>query len=315
MNAVDLAFWMRASRRVAGLQPEMQRALLRSYAIIRASFSESEVAQLVATGQLDLLVARVFSDVVLDRAFLPFRQRLRITAERSFKFVANDLPKAGKIDGELAVMFDTLSPDVVTAIQTLETGVLGSLKEDVRATVREAVRQGLIDGVAPRAVARGIPGVIGLGESQLDQIANYESVLRGVPGRSVTNYTLRNPIVDRLLSKGPLTESQIARYTDAYRKARLTANTETVTRTATLNAYKAGQDLSWRNAVDAGIVDGDRLMKMWIQIQRKSKREEHIPLNGETVPFFQPYSNGSMVPGDKGEPNCGCLSRVFLASA
>ncbi len=48
-----------------------------------------------------------------------------------------------------------------------------------------------------------------------------------------------------------------------------------------------------------------------MQIDRPTKRDEHVPMNGETVPYDQPYSNGQMIPGE-GDYNCGCLSRYHL---
>jgi uncharacterized protein with gpF-like domain len=47
-----------------------------------------------------------------------------------------------------------------------------------------------------------------------------------------------------------------------------------------------------------------------VQVDRPTKREEHIPLHGETVPFDSPYSNGQMIPGET-DYNCACESVVF----
>jgi uncharacterized protein with gpF-like domain len=91
-------------------------------------------------------------------------------------------------------------------------------------------------------------------------------------------------------------------------------NAETHARTAALDAQKLAQKLTWEQAVARGDVDGGRLKKRWTQIDRPTKRLEHIPLHGEVVPWDQPYSNGQMIPGES-DFNCGCLSLFFLARA
>jgi len=316
MTPAAQRFYLLASRRIAGLQPDVAAALLRSLRIIRESLNDNELARLIADGSIERLLSTTMSDAILDRALLPYRTAVRGVVERGFKFTTPDLPKAGKVNGVVAVSFDHLNPKVLDALKTLDTRVLSSLKADVRETVREAVKVGLEAGQAPRKVARGIRDVIGLGPSQMQEVANFREALLGENGRSVSGYTLRNRTVDRLLKKGPLTPEQADRYTELYRKARVAQNANTVSRTATLDSYRAGQDLSWKAAQESGVVPpGFRLMKTWVQVQRPTKREEHIPLNGETVPFDQPYSNGSQIPGDLGEYNCACLSRIVVVRA
>jgi len=315
MSPADRRFWLLAQRRVAGMQGDVAAALLRSLRIIRESISEAELARLIADGSIEQLIAEAFSEKALDRAFLPLRQRLRTTTERGFKFTTADLPRGGRVDGEIAVMFDHLNPKVLEALQALDTRVLSTLKDDVRETVREAVRVGLEAGRPPRLIAKEIRSVIGLGPSQVREVQNFRDALAGANGRSVTAYQLRNRTVDRLLAKGPLTPAQIDRYTELYRQARVAQNAATVAKTATLDAYKQGQALSWQAARDNGVIPpGFELMKTWVTVGDDRVRDEHVEMQGETVPFDSRYSNGEDVPGES-TYNCRCVSRVFMARA
>jgi hypothetical protein len=311
MTARDRLLWLKFQRRAASLQPDVAADLLRAWAAIRESLSDAELARLIASGQID----QIIDDALLDRAFIPLRARLRKAIEKGFDATVKDLPKAGKVDGTIAVAFDTLNPKVIEAVRQLETRVITDLKDDVKETVRAFVENGLRDGRAPRSIARELRGMIGLSPDQLEQVQNFRDALEGKNGRSVTDYTLRNKTVDRLLAKGPLTEEQIDRYTDVYRKARIAQNANTISHTATLDSYKLGQQLSWEDARANGVIPpGYELWKTWVQIDRPTKREEHIPLNGETVPFDQPYSNGQMIPGED-DYNCACISRVTMRKA
>jgi len=81
-------------------------------------------------------------------------------------------------------------------------------------------------------------------------------------------------------------------------------------RTATLDALKKGQDLSWRDAIEKGVVVGT-LTKTWVTVHDDRVRPEHVAMDGQTVPFDAPYSNGQMVPGET-DYNCRCISRVTV---
>jgi hypothetical protein len=311
MTPAQFLLFTRTHARIAALRPEMIAALYKAYTIIADSFSESEITDIIQSGNLDRLVTEALTDAVFARAFIPIRERMRETMRAGFRYATPSLPGAGKIDGTLAVAFDHLSPNVVTAIQKLDTAVLTNLKTETRAVVRAAVEEGIKLGQGPRTTARSLRSVIGLGPTQMKEVENFRDALLGQNGRSVADYTLRDKRVDRMLAKGPLTPQQVERYTEAYRKRRIALNAETTARTATLDAFKAGQRLSWQNAIDSGIVDGGNLMHQWIGVMDLRERPEHIAMEKETVPFDQPYSNGELVPGSD-TYNCRCLDRFFV---
>lgn len=312
MTPSELLMFQRTHARIAALRPEMARALLRALAVIRESFSESEIVDIIESGNLDRLVTEALGAALFDRAFIPLRQRLRETTQSGFRYVTPSLPGAGKIDGVLSVAFDHLSPTVVTAIRKLETSVLTRLSTETREVVRAYVEQGIRLGVNPRTTARSIRSVVGLGPSQLEQVQNYRDALMG--NRTLANYTLRDARVERLLKKGPLTLEQVDRYTEIYRNKRIALNAEANARTATLDAFKAGQRLAWQDAIDNGIVPPERLMKQWIGIMDQRERPEHIAMEKEVAAFDEPYSNGEMVPGES-TYNCRCLDRFFVERA
>ena len=99
--------------------------------------------------------------------------------------------------------------------------------------------------------------------------------------------------------------------TAAYRKRFEAHHAETIARTATLNAYRAGQHEAEESAMAEGIVDRSRRMKTWINSGDSRVRDAHLAeshggVAGETVPFDAPFSNGLMYPS---EYNCRCHLR------
>lgn len=309
MNQRDREFWLRVNRRASTLTPDMAADVLRAFEVIRESLSDADVARMMATREIEAII----DAALLDRAFLPLRERIILATRKGFDATVKDLPRAGKVDGVIAVQFDLLSPDVITAIRKLDSRVINTLKDDVRETVRAHIENGLRDGRAPKSVAREIRSIIGLAPNQEQAIRNFRRALEGTnPNASPTDYQLRDRRFDAALRKGELTADQIDTMTAAYRRRMIAFNANTNARTATLDSYKLGQEISWKNARDNGVIPvGYELVKTWVQIDRPSKRESHIPLHGETVPFDSAYSNGETVPGEA-DYNCGCLSRVSL---
>ena len=284
MSPAERAFWIRANRRASTLSPELARALLRAFAILRESLSDDELSQLITSGQLDGILTNVLDEATMAQAFIPVRARIRDQVDRNFTYFARDLPGAGKINGTVAVAFDVLNPRIIDGIRQLDTKVIQTLQPDIRETVRAFVENGLRDGIAPRSIARQIRDVIGMSPTQLRNAETFEAKLRdaGTP------------------------EDRIAKQVAAYRKRAISLNAETNARTAALDAMKLGQRLSWEQAADAGIVDRDRLTKTWRGVLDLRERLTHVAMEGQTVPFDALFSNGQMIPGDT-EYSCRCI--------
>lgn len=319
MTPAERAFWLKANRRVSGLTPEMNAALLRAFAIIRESFSEAEIARIVASGNVENVMRVALSEAVLDRAFIPVRQRIRQTTERGFKFATADLPKKGKIDGEVAVAFDHLSPKVVDAVRELETDAINTLKGEVKEVTRAFVENGLRDGRPPRAVARQLRTVIGLAPNQEVAVQNFERLLRAGDREALTR-ALRDKRFDATLRRAlgangaGLTDAQIESMTTAYRRKFVAFNANVNAKTHTFDSYKLGQKLSWDQAKESGVIPpGHQVTKTWVHLAGQDHpRLHHQAMHGETVPADQPYSNGDTYAGEGDPWGCHCTDRYSV---
>lgn len=309
---------MRAHRRVSGLQPDVAAALLRAYAIIRDNLSDAELARIIASGQLDRLFSEALTQSVMDRAFLSYRTRVRQTVEKSFRYTVPELPKGGKIDGVLAVSFDHLSENVITAIRDLDNTGVSRLQAEVRDTVRAFVENGLRDGDGPLTIARRVRGYVGLSPNMVTAIENLRTELED--GRFAD--AAERALLDKRFNLSKLDAlspsaraARIDTIVETYRKAFVAHHAETVSRTATLDAYKQGQALAWDQARESGVVpEGARLTKTWVGVMDDRERPSHVIMEGEAVPIDDKYSNGQDFPG-QGEFNCRCVSRIRVQAA
>ncbi len=319
MTATQLREWNRARARVSMLQPNVAAAVLRAYARILSALPEATVARLIAEGATERIVTMLLAEAVLERATMPVRFALRDATARSFRLNVPYLPSGGKIDGAVVVVFDHLNPRVTQALRTLETRVVGDMHESVRDTVRQTIARGLENRQAPTAIARTVREVVALSPKHEQAVANFRAMLEAGDREALTRL-LRDRRFDKTLERafakdGPrLTAQQIDTMTAAYRRKAVAANAETISRTATQDAYKIAQRESWQSAIDRGIVEPGRLMREWIGVNDDRERPSHVAMNNTVVPFDEPYPNGQRYPGE-GEFNCRCIDRFFIARA
>jgi hypothetical protein len=211
------------------------------------------------------------------------------------------------MNGQIAVQFDYLNPLHLDAVRSLETRVITTLREEQRDVIRAHIENGLRDGAGPRAIAKGIRPIVGLAKNQAQAVANFRLALEEGRIGDALGYKLRDK---RLKVSKEMSPAQIDKAVEAYRKRFIAHHAETISRTATLDALKKGQQLAQEEAVRNGILQGDRLMKKWIGVMDERERESHRAMEGESVPYNVPYSNGQQVPGET-EWNCRCLSRFY----
>lgn len=318
MTPAQYAFWLRAQRRAAFAAPELAARILTAFRVIRAILTDAELTAALEAGGVDAILQTLLSDVPMDVAFLSVRERLRRAVEQNVRYFAADLPKAGRINGILAIQFDYLNPAIITAVRTMETAVIQTLQESVRQTVRQTVEQGLRNGLGPRTIAQDLRAVIGLAPNQAQAVDHFRHLLETGDLEALTR-ELRDKRFDAMLRKalGPngtgLTAEQVDRMVSVYRTKMIAFNAETNARTASLNAMKLGQHLAWQQAVDTGIVDPAKLTKTWRGVLDNRERPEHLAMEGQTVPYNATFSNGEFLPGDS-TFNCRCTPHYTQAA-
>lgn len=282
---------MAVQRKASSLEPEMAKDLMRAYRIIRESLSDGQLARLIASGNID----KILDDALLDRSLRPLRDRIKTAVEKGFNGATKELPKGGKVNGQMAVAFDTLNPKVIDGIRTLDSRVIQGLTTEMRDTVKAYVENGLRDGRPPASIARDLRAVLGMSPTQVENAMKYEAKLRA-------------------LVRKPLTDAQIETKVAAYQRKAIAQNARVVSRTATLDSLKLGQRLTWDEAISKGIADPTTLWMRWVSVGDDRVRPEHVAMNGEEVPYNSTYSNGDTVPGS-GTFNCRCLSVYFVKRA
>jgi hypothetical protein len=319
MSPAERALWLRIQQRTSLLTPALRDAIVAAFLGMRAQMGEAALARAIEIGGAERVFREVLTLAVLDVAYQPVRERMRRTVIDSVRYFAKDVPKppgpAGRV---LTIGFDILNPRVIDAIHAMETRVITTVTDTVRDVLRQQVADGLQTGLGPRTIAKGLRESVGLAPNHDAAVRNFARMLREGDREALTR-ALRDKRFDGTLrtlfadGKRP-TAQQVQTMTDAYRRKMVKWHAETVARTATGDALKLGQRLSWLDAADKGIVDRDRLMKQRIGVADARERDEHRAINDQVRHFDQPYSNGEMVSGDRSW-NCRCADRYYIARA
>lgn len=336
MTPAERAFQTRLRLRAARLQPDLQRRLLKAWELLRASLTEGDLTRAIRTGSVEQLINDLLSDSTMDDAMVTVRRYIqRQIIEASDQWTVN-IP-----DPARPPMFNPFTPRVVEAIRALDTRVMDGLKEEVRATVRQALIAGVEAGQNPRTTARAIRSVIGLSPRHETAVESFRrllesgdrAALRRVLGRGEIRLpdgssTYRSghaggfglgsrelAYLERQLGRGPIPPEKIARMVEAYRKRMLALNTETNARTIAMDAQRLAQRNAWESAIAQGTVDRNRILRSWIATRGPDgdgrNRPEHLELHGARVGFDERYPNGQLIPGET-DYNCRCLERIVL---
>lgn len=299
-------YWRNVLARARSAQPGMDREILTFLEHVRGLLKPSVVEDFVRNRDVDRMVQLLLADDVLDRLAAPLSEQVFLQTQDSIRYFRQQIPK----EGALRIAFDTQNPAHLQALRQLDTKVMQVMKDDVRETVRAFTEAGIRDAVPLPKVARQIREVVGLGPTQLVEVENFRQALIDRDIDKVLSYKRRDARFDRRILKGEYSAADIENWTERYRARRIAWNAEAVSRTATLDALKQGERLTWEGAVSQKLVNRDRLLKQWLGKMDTRERPEHRAMEKQTVHFDARFSNGEMVPGES-TYSCRCLARYF----
>jgi hypothetical protein len=318
VTAAERAFWLRVQQRAARLEPDVGNAILKALDLLRTNFSISEVARAIEKAGHGAIPPEIFPQTLLDRAFIPVSESVADALRKGTAWGATELPGHGRIDGKVAVGFNVLDQNVRDALETLDDKAIGTLEDAIHDTVKAIIKEGLETGRSPIQTATLLRDTIGLAPNQVDAVQNYRNALEANSAHAL-DYELRDhrsdSVVEKAIAAGEgLSAEKIDKLVEAYQRGMLRFNAESNARTLTLDTMKAGQRLAVDQAIKQGIYKADNTWKRWRGTLDDREREEHLAMEGQTVPYDETFSNGEDQPGDS-TFNCRCVAVYFQSAA
>lgn len=220
---------------------------------------------------------------------------------------------------KVMLTFDPGNPRAAEIISNQTESLIRDISESTRQVINDAIFDGLTTGKNPRAIAKEIQSVIGLTRFQENAVKNYRRLLEQ-GSKEALNRALR----DRRFSEDVknLSQDQIDRMVDAYRKKYINYRAETIARTEAGKAISQAQEEALRQTISEVGFREDEVFRTWRSTKDMRTRDTHVTLDGQKRPLNVPFTSSSgarlRYPRDPSAPasevcNCRCtLTTQFV---
>ncbi len=300
---------------IVGAEIAFQREFLAALRTIEGSINLDELAILLEQARF----AEAFEIIGLAAG--------RLGAVWVEQFVRAGIDTANFLtEGDLVIGFDQTNTRAVQAMRKNQLRLVTNFTEQQRRATQGALIDGIQRGENPREIARAFRNSIGLTEQQERWVRNYERQLRELD-RGALARELRDRRFDRTIrgaiDRGePLTQAQVDKMVDRYRKRALKLRSETIARTEGLRVAHEGTDEMYRQAIESGQLQGDQLIRIWKTAGDERVRHfgagaqtSHRTMHNQTRQVGEPFVSGAgnltLHPGSFGvaleDINCRCL--------
>lgn len=324
---------------LAKLEPQVQRAFLEAIGDITKAADLQAVIRALEVGDVEAAVRAMRFEATLfgavDRSLEEAYRAGGIAAIGSLPVIRD--PFDG---GRIALGFDGRHPRAERWARDMSSRLIVEIVEDQRNMARDVIRQGLEAGRGPRSTALDIVGrvnkttkrreggLIGITSNQAQWVKRAEDQLRDGDYSGYLGRDLRNKQFDKLIARAErdgraLTDAEIGKISTAYRNNILRYRGETIARTETITAYRAGNQEGFRQLVDTGAVRDDQIVRTWGATGDLRTRVSHNFMNGVSVRGLDTHWNVSgslmMYPGDTSlgaaaemVVNCRCYETIRI---
>lgn len=295
---------------IAKLEPQMRRSFLLGVNRIKQSISLKEVERLLEQGQVEAALGLLTS--VLSKLGDDFIAFVVLSGGTTAALLEEVL--------DITISFDQTNFRAVEMMRRNRLRLIQQFTDEQRRATRQALIAGITEGLNPRAQALAFRDSIGLTARQERAVQNYRRLLKEGSAEALTR-ALRDRrfdgTVNRAISEGQaLTKDQIDRMVERYRERYLKYRSEVIARTEALRAAHQGTEEMFRQAIESGNLDSDKLSRTWLTARDERVRHSHSLMNGQKravgVPFRSGHGYELMYPGDPNAPasetvQCRCI--------
>jgi len=196
-------------------------------------------------------------------------------------------------------------------------GLVTNIVNEQLDMLRETIGGQLASGIGPRQVAVQIAGkvvngsrqggFIGLSKAQSGYLSNARQELVNL---DVSYFTRKlrdrrfDGIVRKAIASGKaLSAADLDRIAGRYSDRMLKHRADTIARTESITALRAGRREGILQAVEQGSIKSEKLKRTWSATLDSRTREDHVSMDGQSVdgmdaPFTLPDGSRMLYPGD-----------------
>lgn len=275
--------WIKAARTTALLsladkmEPRMRNSFLKAVDEMKGDIDMSALVQSIENND------RVLSSIAIgDKAWAKvLAQSATIPTEMFSK--AGDLGAAGlKNQFNISTSFTMKNPRAQAWARTNSSTLITQINDQTRKGIQQVIGGAYELNLPSRETARVIREMVGLTEKQSAAVFNFR---------------------ERLVAQGRKAD-QVARMTTKYEAKLLKYRSENIARTEIAKAGNQGLIESWRQAVDAGLLDPNNTNVEWLAAFDDRVCPICAPLNGTVYTYKDMESGKSAAP--PAHPMCRC---------
>lgn len=312
---------------MATLPKEIEAALQRLEPAIRDAFLEA-IDQITSAAQMRRLVAAIEAGNIEEAIealrieqgfFSPLNEAIRQAYLDGGSIVLMGLRLKDPYSGDRFVLgFDGRAVRAERWIRDRSSDLIVEVIEDQKAMARSVIRAAMERGTHPRTTALDLVGrmnnatgkreggFIGLHSMHAGAVTNAETEMRNLDAgyfqRERRDKRFDGTVARAIKDGKPLSEADLQRIVQRYRDRLKKLRGDTIARTESLNALRAGQFEGFKQLVDSGRVREDQISVTWSATMDLRTRHDHRHLNGQTVrmgQYFTPVAGVRMqYPGD-----------------
>lgn len=321
------------------MEPGIARAFSEAFLSVRTNVQLQRIADLIAAGDLDEVAEEL--GLASPATYSGLSEQIRGVYLAGGRQGASELPnvvfRVGRGRVRLRANFDLSNRRADAWLRQQSSRLVTELVADQRNVVRIMVAEGTALGQNPRTTAldlvgrigangRRSGGVVGLTSQQTQFVANAKAdLLSGNPARMRAYFSRarRDKRFDAMVNKAiregrALSASDVDKVTGRYADRLLQLRGENIARTEALAAFNEAREEAFRQAVEAGNLSPDSVLKVWSSTGDARTREAHAAMEGQEVgleaPFDSPTGAQLLHPGDtslgagaEDVINCRCM--------
>lgn len=334
-------------RTLRRLDKELADEFLAAFARIRGQAHLETIVGHLKAGNVDAALVALRIDPVffqpLDRALSEAYYRGGVQALAALPALPD--PFGG---GAYLFSFDGRHPRAETWVRQKSSEWIVKITTEQTELIRARLVQGMSEGRGPASMALDIVGridpvsrvrtggVLGLSPGQIKWVDTAREQLQSGDPAQLRAYLQRelrdrryDGVVERAIASGkPVPPEQLGRAVRNYENRVLRYRGETVARTESINAYRAGRHEGYMQLSESGVVKQDQIVRVWRSTGDDGRtRDDHLEMDGSEggtvrgmeAPFTLPDGNRLMFPGDDslGAPpeqtiQCRCFEEVTI---
>jgi hypothetical protein len=300
------------------LEPKLRRAFLDAIGDIRKAVDPSAIARLIEAGDIEAAIKAMRFEPSLfgpiDRTLEEAYRDAGIAALAALPVIRD--PNLG---GRFVIGFDGRHPRAELWARQMSSRLITEIVDDQRNMAREQIQAGVTAGRSPLTTALDIVGrinkatgqreggFIGLTTGQARWVSAARDQLEAGQFAEFRGRNLRNKSLDRLIRKAEkegrkLTKREIDQILRGYTNNILRYRGETIARTESITALRAGAMEGYQQLVESGAVSDNQIIRRWRATGDVRTRDSHNHMNDVTLRGLSaPWVVGTslmMYPGD-----------------